>query len=191
MTATIRWSGAALVLGAVLLGVALAGASAGRTQPAGSGLPAPTWATALVAVGAILVLLGLPQAHAAQARANTGLSLVAFMLLQAGWVLAVVVTTAPLLYRGLPGEPGESVAALVLGTMLAVGFILTGIVIIQAGVFAPWIGYVILAAAAGFVFLFFVAEFLPAIATRLAGVGFGLLAGIGLASLGVSMWIRP
>ena len=190
MTATIRWSGGALVLGAVLLGVAITGASAARTQPAGSGLPAPPWASWLLAVGAILVLLALPQVHAAQARASAGLSLAAFALLQAGWVLAVVVTTAPLLYRGLPGEPGESVLAFVLGTMLAVGFVLTGIVIVRAGVFAPWIGYVILAAAAGFFFLFFVAEFLPAIASRVAGVGFGLLAGIGLASIGVSMWTR-
>jgi hypothetical protein len=144
----------------------------------------------LLAAGAILISLALPQMYASQAREAGVLGLVGFVLLEAGWVLVVVVTTAPLMYKGLPSEPGESVAALALGTMLAIGFVLTGIATIRSGVVSSWVGYLLLAAATGFVFLFFVAEFLPAAASRIGGLLFGLLIGAGWAWMGVSMWTR-
>ena len=95
------------------------------------------------------------------------------------------------MYKGLPSEPGETVAAFALGTMSAVGFVLTDVATLRSGVFSPGIGYLWLAAATGFVFLFYVAEFLPAIASRVGGVLFGLLIDASWAWMGVAMWTRP
>jgi hypothetical protein len=52
------------------------------------------------------------------------------------------------MYRGLPSEPGESMTMLTLGTTLSAGFVLTSVATIR-GVFPAWIGYMLLAAAAG------------------------------------------
>jgi hypothetical protein len=190
VTSAIRWGGVALVAGAVALGVALAALSVARTQPVGTGAQYAAWVGWLLAAGALLILLALPPMYAHQARESGMLGLIGFLLLQAGWVLAVVVTTAPLVYEGLPSEPGESVAALALGTMLAAGFVLTSIATTRAGVYPAWTGWVLVAAAAGFAFLFFVAEFLPAMASRVGGLLFGLLVSVGWAAMGVTMWTR-
>jgi hypothetical protein len=191
MTTSIRWGGIALFLGALLAEIAIVAFSFSRAQAVGRPAQYSPWVTWLFAVGAILISLALPLMYASQARETGSLGLVGFVLLEAGWVFVVVVTTAPLMYKGLPSEPGESVAAFALGTMLALGFVLTGIATLRSGVFSPGIGYLWLAAATGFVFLFFVAEFLPAIASRVGGVLFGLLIGASWAWMGVAMWTRP
>jgi hypothetical protein len=191
MTTAIRLGGLALVLGALLAGAAIVASSVSRAQPVGVSTQYSPWVTWLLAGGAVLISLALPEMYASQARETGALGLVGFVLLEVGWVMVVVVTTAPLMYKGLPSEPGESVAALILGTTLAVGFVLTGIATIRSGVFAPGIGYLWLAAATGFVFLFFVAEFLPAAASRVAGLLFGAIIAAGWAWMGVAMWTRP
>lgn len=190
MTTAIRWGGMALIVGAIMVGAAVVALSVSRTQPVGTGTQYPPLVTWLLATGAILVMLALPQTYAFQAHETGVLGLVGYVLLQAGWVFVVVVTMAPLVYQDLPSEPGESPAAFTLGIMLAVGFVLTSIATIRAGVFSPWIGYVLLAAAAGFVFLFFVAEFLPATASRVGGLVFALLMGVVWAWIGGSMWVK-
>jgi hypothetical protein len=190
MTIAIRWGGLALVLGALLAGAAIVAFSVSRAQSVGVSTQYSPLVTWLLATGAVFISLALPQMYASQARETGAFGLVGFVLLEAGWVMVVIVTTAPLMYKGLPSEPGESAAALVLGSMLAVGFALTGIATIRSGVFSPGIGYLWLAAAIGFVFLFFVAEFLPAAASRIGGLLFGSLIGVGWAWMGLAMWAR-
>jgi len=189
MSTATRWGGLALFIGSIMVGAAVIGILVSQRQPVGTGIQYAAWVAWLLAVGAVLTMLALPHMYAVQANQGGTVGTVGFALLQGGWVLALVFAIAPLVYRGLPSEPGESVATLTLGTMLSAGFVLTSVATIRAGVFPAWIGYVLLAAAAGFIFLFFVAEFLPTSASRVGGLVFGSFVAVGWAAMGMHMWM--
>ncbi|HEX6873942.1 MAG TPA: hypothetical protein VF163_22815, partial [Micromonosporaceae bacterium] len=59
---------------------------------------------------------------------------------------------------------------------------------VRAGVFPRWPGIILLAATAGFFFLFFVAEFLDPVFSRVGSTCFALLLAAALAWIGVSVW---
>ena len=95
MTTSIRWGGIALLLGALLAEIAIVAFSISRAQAVGRPAQYSPWFTSLFAAGAILISLALPLMYASQARETGALGLVGFVLLEAGWVFVVVVTTAP------------------------------------------------------------------------------------------------
>ena len=68
---------------------------------------------------------------------------------------------------------GEHPLLFALGIALVFGLLLTGIVTFQAGVFPRPAAALLLAATAGFFFVFFVAEFLPPLAGQLGSALFG------------------
>lgn len=176
----LRLSGVPLMGGAALLGFAIVMLS---FDPVINQLFSPriSW---LLLLSAILLLLSLPGMYAKQAGSAGWLGLVGHALLQAGTILIVIVAATPLLYPSLSEAPGESLTAFLLGIALTLGLLLTGIATIRAGVYPRWSGILLLAATAGFFFVFFIAEFLPPIAGQVGSATFGLLLAIALAWLG-------
>jgi len=75
-----------------------------------------------------------------------------------------------------------------IGIALTLGFLLTRIATIQAGSFPRSAGILLLAATAGFFFVFFVAEFLPPLAGQVGAALFGILLAFALAWIGLSLW---
>jgi hypothetical protein len=71
---------------------------------------------------------------------------------------------------------------------MALGLLLTGIATIQADVFPRWAGILLLAATAGFFFVFFVAEFLPPAAGQIGSAFFGILLALALVWIGIAIW---
>lgn len=142
----------------------------------------------LMLISAVLLLLSLPAMYAAQSDSAGWLGLTGFALLQAGVVLFVLLASTPLLYPSITIPAGENAAVFLLGIALTVGLVLTGIATVRAGVFPRWSGITVLAAAAGFFFLFFIAEFLDPRVTQVGSACFGVLLAVALASIGVSVW---
>jgi hypothetical protein len=180
---TIRGSGLALVAGALLMGAAIAMVSLRLPGQ----LPTPLVSTMLL-VASILVMLALPGMYARQSEAAGWLGLVGYVLLEVGIVIVIVYAAAPLLNPEITGL-GESVAAFLLGSALLLGFILTAIATLRAEVYPRWSGILLLAAGVGFLFDFFVAEYLPPIAGQLGGAIFGMLFALAFAWIGVSIWM--
>ncbi len=118
------------------------------------------------------------------------LGLVAHGLLATGLLLLVVVAATPLLYPTLDSPSGEHPLVFVLGIALTLGLLLTGIATFQADVLPRPAAALVLAATAGFFFVFFVAEFLPAAAGQIGSAVFGLLLALGFAWMGVDLWQR-
>ena len=85
---------------------------------------------------------------------------------------------------------GEHPIVFALGIALTLGLLLTGIATFQAEVFPRPAAVLLLAATAGFFFVFFVAEFLPATAGQIGSAVFGILLALGFAWIGVAMWQR-
>ena len=73
---------------------------------------------------------------------------------------------------------------------LTLGLLLTGIATFQADVFPRPAAVLLLGAMAGFLFVFFVAEFLPPAAGQLGTATFGVLLALGFAWIGVALWLR-
>jgi hypothetical protein len=184
----VHWSGASIACGAVMLGAAMASIS---LRPVGAGQPLSTGAATLLFAGAALLLVGLPGMHAAQADVTGIPGLIAYALLTTGVLLLVAVSATPLMYPNRGAFPGESALAFVLGTALTLGLLLTGIVTFQADVLPRGAAGLLLAATAGFVFSFFVAEYLPAIAGQIGTALFGLVLAASFAWIGVALWLRP
>jgi hypothetical protein len=76
-----------------------------------------------------------------------------------------------------------------LGIALTLGLLLTGIATIRAGIFPRGAGILLLAAMAGFFFVFFVAEFLPPMAGQLGSAIFGALLAFSLIWIGISLFM--
>ena len=182
-----RLSGLSLIIGAVLLGTAMVALS---FNPVVNQL-FPPFVNWLFMIGSILLLLSLPAMYARQANASGWLGLTGHALLQAGILLLVVVAAPPLLYPTLKEASGNSVLAFGLGIALTLGLLLTGLTTFRAGIYPRAAGALLLAAMAGFVFDFFVAEFLPAIAGQAGSALFGVLLALGLAAAGRSMFANP
>jgi hypothetical protein len=85
---------------------------------------------------------------------------------------------------------GESVIVFVLGISLTLGLLLTGIATIRAGVHPRWAGILLLGATVGFFFVFFIAEFLPPQAGQIGSALLGIILGMSLAWIGLSMCAR-
>lgn len=179
----VRLSGVLLIAGAALLGAAIVMISFSPVvyQPL---LPR---ASPLLLLSAILLLLSLPAMYARQAQAVGWFGLIGHALLQTGMLLLVVVAATPLIYPSLNPAIGESVVVFLLGIALTLGLLLTGIATIRADVFPRWAGVLLLAATAGFFFVFFVAEFLPSIAGQIGSAFFGILLALALVLVGISM----
>jgi hypothetical protein len=174
------WAGLPLIAGGALLGATIVMLALG---PAMDGALRPRVAV-LMLLASILLLISLPGMYAAQAAAAGWVGAVGYVLLQAGVVFLVALAVTPLLYPALRQAPGESVVAFLLGIVLVLGLLLTGIATMSAGVFPRATGILLLAATAGFFFTFFVAEFLPRIAMQLGSAFFGIVLGTTLAWIG-------
>src|SRR6478609_539 len=177
----VRLSGIALMVGAALLGTAIALISFSPVIDQ----PLSPRASLLLLLSAILLLLSLPAMYARQAQAAGWLGLTGHELLQTGILLLVVLAATPILYPSLNPAPGENVVVFLLGIALTLGLLLTGIATIAADVYPRWAGLLLLAATAGFFFVFFIAEFLPPIAGQLGSAFFGILLALALAWIGL------
>lgn len=180
-----------MVVGSALFGAAVLVDSLTRTEAVGPGTQAfsrPGFV--LLALGAILVMVALPGMYAHQASAAGWLGLAGYGLLQVGWVFVLVYAVAPLMYPDLASNQ-ESAAAFLLGIALSLGLVLTSIATIRAGVFPFWAGVLLLGTSIGFMFGFFVAEFLPAVAGQVGGALLALLFGGAWIWVGVTMWRGP
>jgi hypothetical protein len=179
-----RWSGILLIAGAALLGLAIIVISLKPVM----GQPLSQGASLLLLLSSILLLLSLPAMYARQANAAGWLGLTGHGLLQTG-ILVLVLSAAPtLLFPSLKPTPGENIVFFLLAIALTLGLLLTGIATLRAGIFPRWAGILLLAATAGFFFVFFVAEFLPPVAGQLGSAIFGILLSLALAWIGVALW---
>ena len=180
----IRWSGWLLVAGAALLGAAIVRLS---FRPVMNQQYPPS-VNVLMLISSILLILSLPAMYVKQADSAGWLGLVGFALLQTGVLFLAIISAAPLMYPSITKPPGESVVTFSLGTALACGLILTAIATLSAGVYPRWSGILLLIAAAGFFFVFFVAEFLRPVAGQLGSAFFGVLLAVAFMWIGFALW---
>lgn len=175
-----RWSGVFMIVGAALMGAALVLVSVSSST--GSSSLASPFVSVPLLLSAILLLLALPAMYARQAEAAGWLGLTGHALLETGFLLFVSVASTPL--RFPPGvTAGENGVDFFLGVALGLGFLMTSLATVRAGVYPRGAGLLLLGAAAAFIFGFFVSEFLP---PSIGQLGTGVLAV--LISLGLS-WI--
>ena len=179
----IRWSGWLLIAGAALLGFAIVRIS---FRPVVNQQFTPGISQVFL-LSSILLLLSSPWMYMKQANSAGWLGLAGFALLQTGILLLVVMASTPILYPSIKTPSGENMVAFLLGIALAFGLLLTGIATIQAKVFPLWSGILILAATAGFFFVFFIAEFLPPITGQIGSAFFGIVLSLALIWIGSSM----
>lgn len=180
----IRWSGLLQIVGAALLGTAVVLISFNQVIDQ---LISPR-ISLLLLISSILLLLSLPAMYARQASAAGLPGLIGHALLQTGVLLLVVIASPPLLFPALTSASGENPIVFLLGIALTLGFLLTGVTTLRAGVFPRWIGIMLLAAMADFFFVFFVAEFLPSQAGQAGSAFFAVLLASSLAGIGLFLW---
>lgn len=180
-----RWSGAFLIVGAALLGTAIVAIS---FRPVMNG-PLSPGVSLLLLLASILLLLSLPAMYTGQAGTAGWLGLTGHALLQTGILLLVVLAATPLLYPSFKPALGENWVVFLLGIALTLGLLLTGIATIRANVYPRWAGILLLAATAGFFFVFFVAEFLPPLTGKLGSALFGILLALALVGIGIALWM--
>jgi hypothetical protein len=186
VNAAIHWSGPVLVGGAIAFGLAVILIS---SRPVIGAMLRPDVA-ALLLVAAALLLLSLPAMYAVQADAAGLPGLVGQALLMIGLLLLVVLAATPLLHPSANAPAGAHPLVFVLGIALTLGLLLTGIATFQADVFPRPAAVLLLGAMAGFFFVFFVAEFLPAAAGQIGSAVFGVLLALGFAWIGTALWLR-
>lgn len=107
-------------------------------------------------------------------------------MLEVGIVIVIVYAAAPLFNPEITGL-GDSVAAFLLGIALLLGLVLTAIAMLRAAVYPRWSGILLLAAGVGFLFDFFVAEYVAPLAGQLGNAIFGMLFALAFAWIGVSI----
>ena len=180
----LRLSGLLLIGGAALLGAAIVILS---FKPVINQVFSPG-ISVLLLLSSILLLVSLPGMYARQANMAGWPGLAGYALLQAGMALLIIIAAPPILYPAIKEGSGNNPVLFVLGIALTLGLLLTGIATIRAGVYSQWSGILLLAATAGFFFVFFVAEFLPARAGQIGSAFFGMLLALALASIGLSIW---
>ncbi len=186
MSTAIHLSGAVLVGGALLFGLT---AVLIALKPVIGATISPEVA-ALLLGSAALLLLSLPAMYVVQVDAAGVLGLAAHALLSIGLLLLVLIAATPLLQPSVNGPIGEHPILFFLGIALTLGLLLTGIATYQADVFPRPAALLLLAAMAGFFFVFFVAEFLPPAAGQVGTAVFGVLLALGFAWIGVALWFR-
>lgn len=181
---TFRWSGFLLIVGAALLGTAIVMVSLNPVV----NQPLSPRISLLLLLASVFLLLSLPAMYAKQSAASGWLGLAGHTLLQTGILLLVVLAATPLLYPAVKSAPGENLVVFLLGVALTLGLLLTGIATIRANVFPGWAGGLLIAATAGFFFVFFVAEFLPPVSGQMGSTLFGILLTLALAWIGIALW---
>ena len=181
-TAT-RTCGILLIGGAVLLAISIFMIS---TKPVVNRSFSPT-ESLLTFLGGLLLIVSLPAMYSVQSAASRLPGLIGYVTLQVGMLFLVAIAAPRLLISSFNEPIGESLTAFILGIALFIGLLVTGIAVLQAGVFPRATGILILAATAGFFFVFFVAEFLPALAGQVGSAIFALLLGLAFAWIGFSM----
>jgi hypothetical protein len=179
----IRWSGLFQILGAAFFGTAVIMIS---FTPVTHVALSPT-TSLLFLLLSICWLLSFPAMYARQASAAGWLGLAGHALLQTGILLFVVIASTPLLFPSLIADAGQSRVVLLLGLAFFLGLLLTGIGTLRARVFPRWASILLLAATAGFVFDFFIAEFLPVIARQVGAAILAVLLALALAWIGLFM----
>jgi hypothetical protein len=184
MEIAMRWSGLIMIMGAALFGTAVVFIS---FKPVVNQSFSPT-ISLLLLLASVCLLLSVPGMYFKQADAAGSLGLAGYVLLQTGILLLVVIAAPALLYPSLNQAPGENVVFFVLGIAFTLGLLLTGVATLQAGIYPRWAGILLLAATAGFFFVFFIAEFLPAGAGQIGSAIFGVLLALALAWIGLAMW---
>ena len=145
---------------------------------------------AILLLATALLILALPAQFAVQANRTGALGLAGHVLLTAGLLLPVLVVATPLLHPLGDAGTGEHPLVFGLGLALAVGLLLTGVATFQAEVLPRPAAVLLLAATAGFFFVFFVAEFLPPAAGQAGTAVFGVLLSLGFAWIGLALWQR-
>lgn len=186
MNAAIHWSGPLLSVGGLAFGLTIFLIA---RQPVVGMSMSPTVAVLAIASTAVL-LLSLPAVYAVHAESAGAIGLAGHALLSTGLLLVVVVAAMPILHPTLEAPTGEHPLLFILGIALVLGLLLTAIATFQAGVFPRPAALLLLGATAGFFFVFFVAEFLPPAAGQIGSGLFGVLLGIGLAWMGLELWVR-
>ncbi len=178
----IRWSGLFMIVGAVLLGTGIAVAS---IAPAG---PQPTFFNVLLFLSAVLLLVSLPAMYAKQAERAGWLGLVGHALLEIG-ILLLVVAASPSLRNPSYNPPpsGENAVDGLLAVAFVLGLLLTAVATIRAGVYPRGAGILLLIGMASFFFGFFVAEYLPNIASQVSGALLGSFLLLAFAWIGLAM----
>jgi hypothetical protein len=183
-TRSIRWSGAALAVGALLVGIVIALLT---TRMASLSTP---WVATLFLSGAILTVLALPAIYARQAHAAGLVGLAGHALLVIGWVLILFSAASPLLIPNVKTIP-DTAAASLLALAFLLGLVLTTIATLRAGVYPKWAGFLLLANCIAFPFALF-GDTLPTYGSvslgALFGIAFGLLFTGAFAWLGISAW---
>jgi len=178
----LRWSGAALMASAIVLGTALSLAS---LRLPGTVPPMPL-GSLLLLVGSVLLMLALPGMYARQAEAAGGFGLVGHVLLAVGNVALIGFAAAPLFNPSVTGiDKEETVAAGLLLLALPLGVVLTGMATLQAAVYPRWSGILLLVAGVGVLLTFLGPEGLPPIVGEVVGLSWGVLLAFALAWIGV------
>jgi hypothetical protein len=181
-----RLNGILLAFGAVLFGAAVLTIV---TRPVNyQTLSSRT--SLLLLVSAISLLLSLPALYFRQAEAAGWLGLIGHVLLETGILMLVVISATPLLYPSIKMPTGENIVIFLLGIAFTLGLLLTGIAIIRAGVFPRWAGILLLAAMAGFFFVFFITEFLPPAAGQIGSAALGLVLSGSLFWIGIALFLN-
>ncbi len=186
MTLAIHWAGAALIAGSVALTAAIVLVS---VRPVIAPSLSPVVA-AILLLAAALLIPSLPAMYAVQADRAGTIGLVGHVLLTTGLLLLVLVAATPLLHPSVDARMGEGPLVFGLGIALTLGLLITGIATFQAEVLPRPAAVLLLAATAGFFFVFFVAEFLPPAFGQVGTAAFGVLLGLGLAWIGLALWGR-
>jgi hypothetical protein len=181
----LRLSGIVLMAGAALLGIAIVMISITPVI----NQPLPPRLSLLFLFSATMLLLSLPAMYARQAEAAGWLGLIGHALLQTGLLLLVLLAAPPLLYPSLNPALEENLVVFVLGIALTLGLLLTGIAMIQAGVYPRGAAILLLMATVGFFFDFFVAEFLPPLAGQIRAAFFGVLLALAFIWVGGALWM--
>jgi hypothetical protein len=183
MATAVQLSGLGLMTGALLLGGALILLA---TRPVVGATITPTVASMLLLAAGLLVA-SMPAMYAVQADRSGVLGLVGHGLLVVGLLLLVVLSAAPLLHPTVNAPTAEHPLVFGLGIALVLGLLLTGVATLQAGIYPRGAAVLILGAMVGFFFVFFVAEFLPAIAGQLGLAIFSVLLTAGLTWIGFDL----
>jgi hypothetical protein len=181
---TIRWSGATLALGALLVGVVSALVAIHMLSIA---VP---WVATLFFIGAICTMLALPGMYARQAKKAGWIGLAGHALLAIGWILILYYAANALLNPSVKSIP-DTAAASLLALALLLGLALTTIATLRAGVYPKWAGFLLLADCIVFPLALF-GDLLPTLGSvslgSLFGLAFGLLFAGAFIWLGVSVW---
>jgi hypothetical protein len=181
---SIRWSGAALAAGALLVGSVM------TLLPTGVASLATPWVATLFLSGALLTMLALPGMYARQANAAGWVGLAGHALLAIGWALMLYAAANALLNPHALHIPDTAAAALLALALLS-GLALTTIATLRARVYPRWVGWLLLAGCIVFPLALF-GDVLPTVGSvslgSVCGIAFGLLFAGAFVGLGVSAW---